>query len=566
MLKKIKIQYIVASIIAVIVLLCGVLTSTLVSINPHSVVANSHTINCTVKRNGTAEINERIYINSTDIKKEFMIELDVNNGKSTLDLSTLEFSYSGETGSELQYKDSKKVYKKDNIIFSSTLFEEHNKTSDGKELKKTNGHEVLYLGSSKKTGLTKIISINLKYTLKDVVERYNDYSYLNFSFIGSNFSSSTFTLNISLPTSSNKEDNLVEKVYANHDVNKHFKKENSTSTSYKYSTSKDNNESKKTYSFDTHIGMVLKSSRFDANSASIKKIDKNSGNGIKAKAAFDRFDYSMKRSGLSVCIIIIINALIYALIRLLINRNARKEIEDNDLSNKLNPLTLQLLKGTFKYKDRELLLHLIYNEKMIQPTLNKEGVLLNYRSDNKNEVLAASIKSIVGGGIYMKDFFDKIKKDRKEITKILEKDALTKNEINKNSSKVVLSLVYLVLNVILSVAVLLGINSPLKYFFVAINLVLAILLALSILRIGYVSNDSVKELLKYKSLKEKIKHSDLEGLTLENMEGLVPYSITYKFDGKLINTFEELSKGDFLLKSSVSRNSKVIEYLIRSSK
>lgn len=565
MLKKIRIQYIIASVVAVIVLLCGIVTTTAKKAKINKVVANSYNVICNVLGNGNAKVTQKIIITTPDDKKELRelsLKFDFSNEMSSIDLSTLTFDYYGSSDQSIQYTNNKKVYENDSIIFSSNLFEDHNRTIDNKKLKKTGGYDILYIGSTDKSkGLSRSIEISLSYYLNNVVQMYDDYSYLSLHFLGTSFSFKSYILQIHLPKITKNEETLTEKIYVNDELKKNYDSNASDKTLYRVTTGDDY----KVRSFDANVGMILKSSRFSLTDATAKDnyINKNVGESIKKKAFLKQINYTIKHSNYGICIFIVLNIFIFILISMLTNYKIKKEINDKEFANKLNPFTLQLLKGTFNYKRRELLLHLIYNEKIIKPVLNKKIVSLSYLPNN-NETLADYFSKSVGGFVYMKDLLLTLKYEQNDVEKLLEKDAFDKNQITDKSRNILPTIIYSILSLVTLFITLLCLQTPTKYILISLHFILSLVLALSLLRKGYVSKESTQEYYKYKALISKIKQKSHEDLSLSDIEKAIPYSLTFHCDGTLIRLVEKDKIKKLFAGSKVSKNSAIIEYLIRS--
>ena len=188
-------------------------------------------------------------------------------------------------------------------------------------------------------------------------------------------------------------------------------------------------------------------------------------------------------------------------------------------------------------------------------------MFVSFRFDSPNNDLTNYFKKVVNSPLEMHEFYDFLRRNKKEVINVLGQSAIENKEINTMNINL-FSIILVVVNIIIFFVLGFLTNGLLRYFTLSINLLSAIILAFTAYFRSNVSIESRKDYAYYHLYKNKEKIKDIKNDELEKYEQLIPYSTTLKYDADLIYLAEN-EIGSALGASKIARSHLVIEYLLR---
>ena len=560
MFKKIRLTYLITLISCLVIILVSLVSSIVVD-KVNKIQVNSFTTNCSINSNGDASISHSISINSTYEKKmkDFSFKLNAFGGNddssSYLDISTLYVSYSGVGN-----------FGNERVMFSSSLYENQNTNLNGKKLSVKNGADVIYIGAKKgylnyQNSNFASVSININYTIKNAVKSYDDYAYFDAKILGDFISSKNYTFSLSLPSYKNNAPKVKEKiiVQTSTEAKKYLNKSKTNDNSYRIEKNDSKDENR--ISNNINCSLVLGSKRFYESTTRPNYLHKNSGNIIFARANLNAMNHFNDTYSIYPLFIIILNIIAFVIYNFITNYNIKYNILIYKPNNKLNPVIYHMIKGDLKYDPREIVNYLIYHAKILIPSMKNNKMFVSFRFDSPNNDLTNYFKKVVNSPLEMHEFYDFLRRNKKEVINVLGQSAIENKEINTMNINL-FSIILVVVNIIIFFVLGFLTNGLLRYFTLSINLLSAIILAFTAYFRSNVSIESRKDYAYYHLYKNKGKIKDIKNDELEKYEQLIPYSTTLKYDADLIYLAEN-EMGSTLGASKIARSHLVIEYLLR---
>lgn len=565
MLKKFKLSYLICLIICGVALLTSFVSSIIVS-NNKKIMADSFTTTYDINRDGDAEVYHYFSVTTQEKIKELKFYIEANDSANTnssyIDITTLSISFSSGGTSFSNANGS--VFLDNKIMCASNFYHDHNLDVKGKKLNTPSGQGVIYLASTKGylNSSSSFYSVSIRYTLKNVVKIYDDYALLNLKFLNNNIKGRAYTFTVTMPSYS-KDDLLKEsvKVIASPSVTKY--KDDATSTN-RYRIYKSSSTDKEKYvSANTNVTWVLDAKRFNSNDLKPNFMHKKASKMIFANATLKAMNYFNLNNGVYVILLMLVNIVALGIYLLVRNWNLKNNLNEHEVTLKLNPITYHFIKGDLRYKPREIVNYLIYHAKVLLPTMKNNTMYVSCRLDCQNETLLSYFKKVVAPEMSLKRFYEFLRKNKKEVKEILTSQAITNQEITPNKSlKNIFVICFIAINVILMILLGIFMKNNFKLPLVLLNAVIVVILTFNIFMRGMVSDDSLKDYYYYHLYKNKEMIDSLPTQSLNKYEELIPYAVTLKYEAPLIY----LAEGDMmgpLNTSSIARSHTVIEYLLR---